>query len=788
MFVDTPDESKSFAPSETLVRPDRGPSLDSTLDRRPLETGPPSLHRGTLKTDERRECVMNAKGSAAVELTVQGAEKRDAGRGIARIPESARSALGVLSGDTVVVEGESDTVVKVWPAGTDVQRGVVQIDGETRANAGVSIGDTVTVRQISVADAESVALAPIAQFDADDRETLETALKRTLRDRPVKEGERVRIERLGDAGTFHVGATDPDGVVRVVDDTDVTVSLSGGSGGSSGSRSVSIPIGGDGDDGGETPQQPTGATYEDIGGLEEELRRVREMVELPLSNPALFRRLGIDPPKGVLLYGPPGTGKTMIAKAVANEVDAHFITVSGPEIMSKYKGESEERMREVFEQARKNAPTIVFFDEIDAIAGERDEDSDVENRVVAQMLSLMDGLESRGEVVVIGATNRVDAIDPALRRGGRFDREIEIGVPGEAGRREILDVHTRGMPLAEDSDLDRLAASTHGFVGADLHALSTEAAMAALRRARDAGADEEELMDVEVTRADFETAMASVEPSAMREFVAESPEIDFGAVGDLEEAKQTLTEAVEWPLAYRNLFEKTNTEPPTGILLHGPPGTGKTLLARALAGESDVNFIHVDGPELLDRYVGESEKAVREIFDRARQASPAIVFFDEIDSIAGERGGGMGGGAEVSERVVSQLLTEMDGLAENPNLVVLAATNRRDALDPALLRPGRLEEHIEVPAPDEAGRRAILSVHADDKPLGDDVDLDELAAELEGYTGADLEAVVRDASMRAIREAADAWGVEQADENADEIAIGRKHFDAAVEKIRPSSD
>ncbi|UPV74469.1 AAA family ATPase [Halorussus limi] len=737
---------------------------------------------------------MNAKGSAAVELTVQGAEKRDAGRGIARIPESARSALGVLSGDTVVVEGERDTVVKVWPAGTDVQRGVLQVDGETRANAGVSIGDTVTVRQISVADAESVALAPTATFDEDDRETLEAALKRTLRDRPVKEGERVRIERLGDAGTFHVGGTDPDGVVRVTDDTDVTVAVSGGSGGSrpnvgSGSGSVSIPIGGDGgdgDDGDQTPQKPTGATYEDIGGLEEELRRVREMVELPLSNPALFRRLGIDPPKGVLLYGPPGTGKTMIAKAVANEVDAHFVTVSGPEIMSKYKGESEERLREVFEQARENAPTIVFFDEIDAIAGERDEDSDVENRVVAQMLSLMDGLESRGEVVVIGATNRVDAIDPALRRGGRFDREIEIGVPGEAGRREILDVHTRGMPLADDADLDRLAASTHGFVGADLHALSTEAAMAALRRARDAGADEEALMEVEVTREDFETAMASVDPSAMREFVAESPEIDFSAVGDLEEAKQTLTEAVEWPLAYRNLFEQTNTEPPAGILLHGPPGTGKTLLARALAGESDVNFIHVDGPELLDRYVGESEKAVREIFDRARQASPAIVFFDEIDSIAGERGSGMGGGAEVSERVVSQLLTEMDGLTENPNLVVLAATNRRDALDRALLRPGRFEEQIEVPAPDEAGRRAILSVHADDKPLGDDVDLDELAAELEGYTGADLEAVVRDASMRAIREAAEAWGVEQADENADEIEIGRKHFDAAVEKVRPS--
>ncbi|WP_132058458.1 CDC48 family AAA ATPase [Halorussus amylolyticus] len=720
---------------------------------------------------------MSAKGSAAVELTVQGAEKRDAGRGIARIPESARATLGVLSGDTVVIEGERDTVVKVWPAGAGVRSGVVQVDGETRANAGVSIGDGVTVRKIAVEDARSVTLSPTATFSADDRDTLETALKRALRDRPVKEGERVRIERLGDSGTFHVTATDPDGVVRVSSDTRVSVSLDGET------EPTSIPVTSASDD---ASQKPTGATYEDIGGLEEELRRVREMVELPLSNPALFRRLGISPPKGVLLYGPPGTGKTLIAKAVANEVDAHFITISGPEIMSKYKGESEERVREVFDRAQENAPTIIFFDEIDAIAGKRDEESDVENRVVAQLLSLMDGLESRGEVVVIGATNRVDSIDSALRRGGRFDREIEVGVPGEAGRREILDVHTRGMPLADDVDVGRLAASTHGFVGADLHALSTEAAMAALRRARDAGADDAALMDVEVTRTDFETAMASVDPSAMREFVAESPEIDFSAVGNLDEAKQTLTEAVEWPLAYRSLFEATKTEPPAGILLHGPPGTGKTLLARALAGESDVNFIHVDGPELLDRYVGESEKTVRELFERARQASPAIIFFDEIDALAGKRGSGMGGGAEVSERVVSQLLTEMDGLTDNPNLVVLAATNRRDALDPALLRPGRLEEHVEVPAPDAEGRKAIVAVHADDKPIGDDVDLDELAADLEGYTGADLEAVVRDASMRAIREAAEAWGVEQADANAHEIRIQQKHFDAAVEKIRPT--
>ena len=526
----------------------------------------------------------------------------------------------------------------------------------------------------------------------------------------------------------------------------------------------------------------TGAAYEDIGGLDEELRRVREMVELPLSNPELFRRLGIDPPKGVLLFGPPGTGKTLIAKAVANEVNAHFVSISGPEVMSKYKGESEERLREIFNEASENAPSIIFFDEVDSLGGKRDEESDMENRFVAQMLSLMDGLESRGEVVVIGATNRVDAIDPALRRGGRFDREIEIGAPDEGGRREILEVHTRGMPLADDVAVERLAATTHGFVGADLHTLVTEAAMAALRRARDDGADDEALLSVEVTRGDFNTALASVEPSAMREFVAEAPEISFEDVGGLNEAKRTLIEAVEWPLSYSNLFEATKTEPPSGVLLYGPPGTGKTLLARALAGESDVNFVSVAGPELLDRYVGESEKSVREVFDRARQASPAIVFFDEIDALASQRDNSH----EVTERVVSQLLTELDGLTENPNLVVLAATNRREAIDPALLRPGRLESHIEIPGPGEEGRRKILAVHAGDKPLADDIDLDSLADELEGYTGADIEALVRSASMRAIREAADEWTPEEANDRADEIVIEQRHFDAARELVQPT--
>jgi transitional endoplasmic reticulum ATPase len=476
-----------------------------------------------------------------------------------------------------------------------------------------------------------------------------------------------------------------------------------------------------------------------------------------------------------LLHGPPGTGKTLIARAVANEVDAHFVVINGPEIVSKYKGDSEERLRQKFEEATANQPAIVFIDELDSIGGSRDEDADMENRLVAQLLTLLDGLESRGQVVVIGATNRVDHIDQALRRGGRFDREIEIGAPSAEGRREILDVHTRGMPLTEDVDLDVFAARTHGHVGADLEALVKEAAMSALR-------DRANREELRVTRHDFETAMGVVEPSAMREYVAEAPGATFADVGGLEEAKQSLREAVMWPLQFDRLFQVTRTEPPSGVLLYGPPGTGKTLLARALAGESEVNFIHVNGPEVLDRYVGESEKAVRKIFDRARQAAPSIVFLDEIDAIAGRRGEGH----EVTERVVSQLLTEMDGLEDNPNVMVLAATNRREVLDPALLRPGRLEAHVEVPLPDEAARRAILEVHAAGKPLGEGISIEALGAETTGYSGADLEALIREASMRAIREFAEAVGPAEANERAEEVRIGPEHFEAAKAAIERS--
>jgi len=702
---------------------------------------------------------MSGQNAAGLELSVEGANKRDAGRGIARLPESARSRLGVLSGDPVIVEGDRRTVVKVWPADEDGQ--FVRVDADTRANAGVNIGDVVTVHNATVDDATSVTVQPAQPLPGN--EAYEHTVRDRLVDRMVQADERVHVEGLG---TFLVRTTTPDGSVRVADDTRLTVLPYGGDESASRTAEPSEPTG-------ESPSPEDAdidVSYEDIGGLDEELDLIREMIEVPLSEPERFRRLGIDPPSGVLLHGPPGTGKTLIARAVANEVDAYFDTISGPEIVSKYKGESEERLREAFEQAEANAPAILFIDEIDSIAGARDEDADMENRVVAQLLTLMDGLEDRGRVVVIGATNRVDTIDEALRRGGRFDREIEIGVPDEGGRREILDVHTREMPMTEDVDLDRVAGRTHGFVGADLQSLTTEAAMNALRREKE---------DPDVSREDYDAALAAVDPSAMREYVAESPTVTFDDVGGLEEAKDTLTEAVQWPLVYGPLFDAAKTDPPTGVLLYGPPGTGKTLLARAVAGESGVNFVHVNGPELLDRYVGESEKAVREVFDRARQTAPSIVFLDEIDAVAGQRGETH----EVTERVVSQLLTELDGVTDNPNLVVLAATNRRDGLDDALLRPGRLEQHVEVPNPDEVARRKILEVHTEGKPLGDDVDLDRLAAVTEGRSGADLEALVRAASMRAIREVADSASPDEANERAEDVVIEGSHFDDAMDGL-----
>lgn len=693
----------------------------------------------------------------ALTLRVTGAEKRDAGRGVARLPEVARRELGVLSGDAVTIEGTRSTVAKVWPAGPDVDRKTVRIDADTRANAGVSIGDEVVVAPKTVEDASSVTIRPPRALSAADADVVVRAIKRDLEDRPVSEGQRIRIERLSDH-PFEISATEPTGMVSITASTTVRLTDV---------ASESDPVDGR-------------VTYEDIGGLDDELELVREMIELPLSEPELFRHIGIEPPKGVLMYGPPGTGKTLIARAVANEVDASFHHISGPEIISKYKGESEEQLREQFETAEEGAPSIVFFDEIDAIAAKRDDESDVENRVVAQLLSIMDGLDPRGDVIVIGATNRVDSLDPALRRGGRFDREIEIGVPDVDGRQEIFEVHTRRMPLAEDVDINMLSSRTHGFVGADIESLVTEAGMNALRRYIDAER-KGELRELRVTDGDFAAAMAAIEPSAMREFVAETPDTSFEDVGGLEEAKQTLTETVEWPLTNPELFAATNTEPPTGILLYGPPGTGKTLLGRAIASESDANFIHVAGPELLDRYVGESERAVRKLFERARQSAPTIVFFDEIDAIAAER---TGESHEVSERVVSQLLAEMDGLADNPHVIIIAATNRRSVLDPAILRPGRFETQIRVPLPDGAAREQILRIHFAGKPVDADVDLGAIASDLEGFSGADLASLARTASLRAIREAATHDDSETAVAAAELITITPDHIREAIATIR----
>ncbi|MFB6168395.1 MAG: AAA family ATPase [Haloferacaceae archaeon] len=696
-----------------------------------------------------------------VEATVRAAEKRDAGRGIARLPEAVRSTLGVLSGDPVVIEGERPTVVKCWPARGDVPPGAVQVDADTRANAGVKVGETVRVSAAGTpAVAERVDLALVTPVET-DRDAVVAAAREAVRDRPLAAGQTVRVERIG--GTVRVRSTDPEGTVRVGERTTVDVDVDAGGAAEA-----------------DDPEPASGVTYEDIGGLDDELDLVREMVELPLSEPELFARVGVEPPRGVLLYGPPGTGKTLIARAVANEVDASFFTISGPEIVSKYKGESEERLRETFAEAKASAPSVIFFDEIDSIASERDDEADVETRVVGQLLSLMDGLEERGDVVVVGATNRVDSLDPALRRGGRFDREIEIGAPNEAGRREILAVHTRGVPLGEDVDLDAVAARTHGFVGADLASLVKEAGMTALRRARGAGTAVDE---IHVEQRDIEQALASVEPSAMREYVAEQPTEGFESVGGLDDAKAALSRAVEWPLTYAPLFDAANATPPTGVLLYGPPGTGKTLLARAAAAEAGVNLVTVAGPELLDRYVGESEKAVREVFERARQAAPSIVLLDEVDAVARTRGSGE---SEVGERVVSQLLTELDRAADNPSLAVVATTNRREALDQALLRPGRLETHVEVPAPDRTARRAIFAVHTADKPLGEDVDLDQLARAAEGYSGADVEAVVREAAMAAIEAVTERYGGETANEHGDEVVLTGEQFDRALRSVEPS--
>ncbi len=710
--------------------------------------------------------MTSGQASEAV-LRIAEARPRDVGRGIARIDASLMGQLGLVSGDVVQIEGKVPVPAIAWPGyPEDAGRQILRVDGSIRGNLQAGIDDKVTVRQAEARKAKKITVSPNQRIKIAGGADY---VRRVLEGRPVVKGQTIGMQILGNPLTFTVTVTEPSGTVLVSRTTQVVVSTEV-----------------------VEERKPTRITYEDIGGLRREIDLVREMVELPLRRPELFQRIGIEPPKGVLLYGPPGTGKTLIAKAVANETFANFIFVSGPEIMAKYYGESEERIRQIFQQAEANSPAIIFIDEFDSIAPKREDvsgEKQVERRVVAQLLALMDGLKSRGEVIVIAATNKPELIDEALRRGGRFDREIEIGVPDRNGRMEILQIHTRGMPLAEDIDLEDLADVTYGFVGADIASLCKEAAMHALRKiARKIDIEKEippEVLDeVRVTRKDFDHALKNVEPSAMREVFVEVPKVRWGDVGGLEEAKTELVEAVEWPLKYPEAFEMLGTRPPSGILLFGAPGTGKTLLAKAVATESQTNFIAIKGPELFNRYVGESERAVREIFRKAKQVAPAIVFFDEIESLAQSRSGSPY--SPVADRVVSQLLSELDGIEDMKEVVVLAATNRPDLVDPALLRPGRLERLIHVPIPDERERSEILRVHLAGKPLAPDVDEKELARAMDGYVGSDIEALCRRAAMLALREfMKGSKGRLPTKENLKGIAISRKHFDVAMRSLRP---
>ena len=719
-----------------------------------------------------------------MKLTVRPLNQKDAGRGLAAIDRMSMSDLGVENGDYVLLDGRDDNraIARVWPGyPEDRGQGIVRIDGRLRQQVGVKVDDQITVEPADVRPAKRVTIALPQNLRI--RGDIGPLVKDKLSGRAVTEGQTVPFplsfgpfSGSGQSVPVKIAATDPSGTVVVTDSTEIEIS-----------ETPAEQIGA----AGESTEGVPDVTYEDIGGLEDELEQVREMIELPMRHPELFRQLGIEPPKGVLLHGPPGTGKTLMAKAVANEIDAHFQTISGPEIMSKFYGESEEQLREVFEDAEENEPAIIFIDEIDSIATKRGEtQGDVERRVVAQLLSLMDGLAERGQVTVIAATNRIDDIDPALRRGGRFDREIEIGVPDRDGRHEILQVHTRGMPLADGIDLEEYAENTHGFVGADIESLAREAAMNALRRIRpniDLESDEidaDVLESLQVTSDDFRQAKKGIEPSALREVFVEVPNVTWDDVGGLTETKDRLQESVQWPLAYPEVFDHMEMEPSKGILLYGPPGTGKTLLAKAVANESQSNFISIKGPELLNKYVGESEKGVREIFSKARENAPSIVFFDEIDSIATERGSGSD--SNVTERVVSQLLSELDGIEDMENVVVIATTNRPDLIDNALLRPGRFERHVHVPVPDEAARRRIFDVHTRGKPITDSVDLDWLASQTEGYVGADIEAVVHEASMAASREFLESVEPNQIAESVGNVRIDNRHFEAALDEVGAS--
>jgi transitional endoplasmic reticulum ATPase len=691
----------------------------------------------------------------SLELKVAEALQIDYGKRVVRVDSKARETLALTTGDVVEIKGKKPTAAIVLPAHPgDEGLGIIRMDGILRSNAGIGIGDRISIRKAVVKHAKKITLAP--NQPSRYAPGFNEYVKKVLLGKPLSRGDTITVNVFGTPFPFAVAQTAPTGVTIVTEETEVELK--------------------------EEPVKELGristVSYDDIGGLRDVVQKIREMIELPMRHPELFTRLGIEPPRGVIIYGPPGTGKTLLAKAVANETEAHFINIGGPEIVSKFVGEAEERLRQIFQEAEEHAPSIIFIDELDAIAPKREEVvGEVEKRIVSQLLSLMDGLKTRGNVVVIGATNRPNAIDPALRRPGRFDREIEIGVPDKKGRKEILLIHTRGMPL-ENVELDDLAAVTHGFVGADLAALSRESAMRALRRILPKINLEEEVIppkileEIKVTKDDFYNALKDIQPSALREVMIEVPNVKWEDVGGLENVKSELKEAVELPLKHPEAFERVGIRPVKGILLFGPPGTGKTLLAKAVATESEANFIAIRGPELLSKWVGESEKGLREVFRKARTAAPSIIFIDELDAIAPMRGY-EDGGTRVMERMVDTLVTEMDGVQAMKDIVVIGATNRIDIVDPAILRPGRFDKLLEVPMPDEPARLLIIKVHTGKMPLAKDVDLETLAKKTEGFSGADVEGMCREAGMFALRENI------QAKEVTDE------HFLKAMQMIRP---
>jgi transitional endoplasmic reticulum ATPase len=700
-----------------------------------------------------------------VSLKVAETNPKFVGRGMALVDPNVMEEMDLSTGDVIEISGKKKSYVLLWSSQRDDQgKKLIRIDGYTRNNIGVGIDDTVSVRKVNVKKAEQVILAPTEELNIVG---LEDYLPELLEGRVVTRGDMIPINIMGRRIGFAVTSTSPttDAASLVDINTEFLIG--------------SIPK--------AAAKGVPRVSYEDIGGLKNEVQKVREMIELPLRHPEIFDRIGIEAPKGVLLHGPPGTGKTLLAKAVANETNANFYSISGPEIMSKFYGESEERLREVFKEAEENAPSIIFIDEIDSIAPKREEVSgDVEKRVVSQLLTLMDGIKSRGKLVIIGATNRPNAIDPALRRPGRFDREIDIGIPDEQGRLDILLIHSRGMPLMEDVNLESIAKVTHGFVGADLEALSKEAAMRSLRRIlpeinlEQPKIPAEILNKIKITKQDFDEALRDVQPSAMREVLVQRPNVGWEDIGGLQQVKEELAEAIEWPLKHANLFAEANVEPPKGILLYGPPGTGKTMIAKAVAATSEANFISIKGPELISKWVGESEKGVREVFRKARQAAPCVIFFDELDAIAPRRRGGSEGDAHVTERVISQMLTELDGLEDLKGVVVIGATNRPDIIDEALLRPGRFDRILEVPAPDKEARKHIFQIHTKKKPLESDVNLDKLVEMTEGMTGADIASLVNAAAMSAIKE-------HVTQKSGSKLRISMRHIETALNKIKKKS-